>query len=158
MWRSAVRADANRDASDSAIKQRERDYRDHGHRALGTMKYLLPFILLMLCGCRALDKKIVQMSAAPVPSPLFSMENRSELITVPEVVTLVLDANDQSLLAVNYSPRMDPTKFEWRAEVSPDLRRWFYFYQFENSPTIEFPRFQPNTFVRLVGVPWPPSE
>jgi hypothetical protein len=98
----------------------------------------------------------IQSAVQPAePQPLVSMENSSGVVILPPQVTLTPDPNDPNAIAVNYSAGMDPSLFEWRAEASPDMRRWFYFYQFENSSVIYFTKFRPNTFVRLVGQPFP---
>jgi hypothetical protein len=98
-------------------------------------------------------------AVAPVAKPLAAFSNNSEAVIVPPPqVMLTVDPNDRNYLIANYPPGMDPNQFEWRAEVSPDLQRWFYFYQLDGEPIIELPHFVPRMFVRLVGVPWPTPE
>ena len=110
------------------------------------MNILFTILILWCAGCAINPApRLLESSSAAQP----------QSIVLPPQVALVRDANDPSYFAVNYSPGMDPSKFEWRAEASPDLQRWFYFYQFETNPIIYVPKFQPNTFVRLVGVPLP---
>lgn len=93
----------------------------------------------------------MQMSDAPKPQ-LVSQFSSAELVIVPPQPVLIPDTSDVNFICV--SNAMDPNQYEARLEVSPDLKRWYYFYQFEDIPVIYFNRFKPNTFVRLVFVPY----
>ena len=79
--------------------------------------------------------------------------NNSNTVIQKPSVTLTIDPIDNSNIIINYPPQINPEQYEWRAEVSPDLKRWFYFYQLDTNTVINFPLFKPNTYIRLVGIP-----
>jgi hypothetical protein len=108
---------------------------------------LLP-LLMLLCGCRTLDKKIIERSAAPV-SPLASFSNSSEVAIQPVVVVPI----NQNYIEIACSD-MDFTNNAWSAWVSQDMQVWWEFPQScPENRRIGFIPGAANTFVRLVGVP-----
>jgi hypothetical protein len=112
------------------------------------MKYFR-LLILVLCGCRTLDKKIIERSAAPV-SPIVSFSNSSEAVMLPLVMIVPINQNTIEIACTeSYF-----TNNSWSAWVSQDMQTWWEFPQScpENRRICFIPGAS-NTFVRLVGVP-----
>ena len=79
------------------------------------------------------------------------------IVATTPAALLVIDPVNPNHLTVRYSPFIDPSAYEWCAEVSEDLVHWFEFSKDPDSNTIVFLRGEPNTFVYLVGYPIQPA-
>ncbi len=115
------------------------------------MNYLLA-ILLLLCGCAG------QTGGRKAEARSQTLEAGGQSVGLPAPApVLVVNLAQPDDIAVIYPPELDATQYEWHADVSEDLQRWFSYYENEGTTLIYFPRGKTNTFVRLVGVPIQPQ-
>ena len=57
------------------------------------LKYILPFLLILLCGCAAKEEKIEEAAAEPVGYTMISQEEAKEMMDEQEV--LILDVREE---------------------------------------------------------------